>query len=70
MIGSFRRAACCNSMKSRAAALVERILNEQVQTIRECGATQLMPPHATSCRLMFVTDGGGGKRVLNGTYLL
>ena len=56
VIGSFRRATCRNSMKSRAPPLVERILNEQVQTLRECGATQLMP---ISCCLVFVTHGGG-----------
>ena len=56
MIDSFGRAACRNSMKSRAVALVERNLNEQVQTLREWGATQLMP---ISCWLVFVTHGGG-----------
>ena len=56
MIDSFGRAACRNSMKSRAPPLVERILNEQVQTLLEWGATQLMP---ISCCLVFVTYGGG-----------
>ena len=49
MIDSFGRAACRNSLKSRAAAIVERKLNEQVQTLLEWGATQLMPPHAVRC---------------------
>ena len=56
MIDSFWRAARRNSMESRAAAIVERKLNEQVQTLLEWGATQLMP---ISCCLVFVTHGGG-----------
>ena len=42
MIDSFGRAACRNSLKSRAAAIVERKLNEQVQTLLEWVVTQLM----------------------------